>query len=504
MKYFRKGSCFRSMSMKAKVSSLLDKYKNLPLPVKASIAFVLCSFFQRGISTVTTPIFTRLLTTEQFGYYTIFNSWLEIVGVFSTLKLSGSVFTQALVKFEDRRDELTASTAGLGTVMTLIVMAIYLVFRGFFNDLMDTTTIIMGCIFLASWSTLMFELWAVQLRVQYKYRSLVALTIISSILKPVSGIVAIFCTENYKAEARIISLVAVEIVTYSWLFVLFMKRGRTFFNKNLWKYSLSLNVPLIPHYLTRVILNQSDRLMIKSMVSYDAAGIYGLAHNLSWLLTLVTSSLMNTLNPWFFQKIKEQKHEKIGPLANAVIALVGVCGLAVTAIAPEIVRFFAPKEYFEAIWVIPPLVASVFFMFIYNIFAVFEYYFEKSSFLMIASTIGGIVNIILNYFFIKQFGYIAASYTTLVCYMFYTIAHYVCMRIIVRKCMNNVKIFNAMILIGMSGIYLIISGVLMITYNYWYIRYPLVVIGLIIVFLNRKTMISTLKEIRRKSDKAVA
>ena len=63
-----------------------------------------------------------------------------------------------------------------------------------------------------------------------------------------------------------------------------------------------------------------------------------------------------------------------------------------------------PKDYYEAIWLIPPLVASVFFMFIYNIFAVFEYYYEKSSFLMIASTVGGVLNIILNYFFIKKFG----------------------------------------------------------------------------------------------------
>ena len=489
------------MGMKAKVSSLLNKYKNLSLPVKASIAFVLCSFFQRGISTVTTPIFTRLLTTAEFGYYNIFNSWLEIVGVFSTLKLSGSVFTQALVKFDNRRDELTASTAGLGTVVTVIVTGIYLLFRGFFNNLMDTTTMIMICIFLASWSTLMFELWAVQLRVQYKYVPLVALTVISSILKPVAGIFAILCTDHYKAEARIISLVAVEIVVYSWLFILFMKRGRTFFNKNLWKYSLSLNIPLIPHYLTRVILNQSDRLMIKSMDSYDAAGIYGLAHSLAWLLTLITSSLMNTLNPWFFQKIRENNTKRLGPLSYAVIALVGVCGLAVTAVSPEIVRFFAPKDYYEAIWLIPPLVASVFFMFIYNIFAVFEYYYEKSSFLMIASTVGGVLNIVLNYFFIKKFGYMAAGYTTLGCYIFYAVAHYICMKIIIRKQMNNVKIFNLTILVGLAILYMVLSGGLMVTYNYWYIRYAIIVIGLLVVFLNRKRAVSILKEIRNKSEK---
>ena len=65
------------MKIKFLIQKLKSKIDSLSLPVKASIAFMLCSFLQRGISTLTTPIFTRILTTEQYGYYNIFNSWLE-------------------------------------------------------------------------------------------------------------------------------------------------------------------------------------------------------------------------------------------------------------------------------------------------------------------------------------------------------------------------------------------------------------------------------------------
>lgn len=255
-------------------------WNKLSLPVKASFAFMLCSFMQRGISTLTTPIFTRILTTEQYGYYSIFNSWLDIVSVFTTLKLVGSVFMQALVKFEDQKDELTASTAGLGTTATLIVFCMYLPFRKWINSLLGMNTLIMTCIFVASWATLMFELWADRQRNEYKYKPLVALTIFTSIAKPLVGIIAVLSTQEYKAEARIISLVAVEVVAYSWLFVKFIKDGKDLYSPRFRKYSLSLNIPLIPHYLTRMVLNQSDRLMINAMVGYSAAGIYSLAHNL--------------------------------------------------------------------------------------------------------------------------------------------------------------------------------------------------------------------------------
>ena len=384
------------MKIKFLIQKLKSKIDSLSLPVKASIAFMLCSFLQRGISTLTTPIFTRILTTEQYGYYNIFNSWLEIIGVFTTLKLAGSVFTQALVKFDKKKDELTSSTAGLGTLLTVIVLVIYLVFKNTINKLLGMDTFIMLCIFMASWATLIFELWSARQRVEYKYKALVLLTLFTSIAKPVSGIIAISCTQNYKAEARIISLVLVELVSYIGLFILFFKKSKKFYDKNLWKYSLSLNIPLIPHYLTRTILNQSDKIMIKSMIGYASVGIYGLAHNLAWMITLITSSILNTLNPWMFKKIKDKKFEDIEKITIPILLMVAIVSILLICIAPELVAFFAPKDYYEAVWVIPPLVISVYFLFMYSLFAAFEFYYEKSRFLMIASTIGGVLNIILN------------------------------------------------------------------------------------------------------------
>ena len=70
--------------------------------------------------------------------------------------------------------------------------------------------------------------------------------------------------------------------------------------------------------------------------------------------------------------------------------------MVVIAFAPEVVRILAPNEYFEAIWVIPPLATSVFFIFLYTLFANIEFYYEENKFIMIASIIAAILNIILN------------------------------------------------------------------------------------------------------------
>ena len=47
--------------MSKRIEKLKSKWDHMSLPAKASLAFLVCSFFQRGISTITTPIFTNRL-----------------------------------------------------------------------------------------------------------------------------------------------------------------------------------------------------------------------------------------------------------------------------------------------------------------------------------------------------------------------------------------------------------------------------------------------------------
>ena len=89
--------------------SVRSKYQSLPKQVKASIWFLLCSFLQKGISMITTPIFTRLLSTSQYGQFNVFNSWLSIVTIVVSLNLCYGVYTQGLIKFDKDRAEYSSS-----------------------------------------------------------------------------------------------------------------------------------------------------------------------------------------------------------------------------------------------------------------------------------------------------------------------------------------------------------------------------------------------------------
>ena len=67
------------------ISNLVNKYKNISAPVKASLWYTVGSVINKGISLFLTPIFTRILTTAQYGAFSIFQSWVNILIIFTSL-----------------------------------------------------------------------------------------------------------------------------------------------------------------------------------------------------------------------------------------------------------------------------------------------------------------------------------------------------------------------------------------------------------------------------------
>lgn len=467
------------------VSKAINRYKHLPIQVKASLWFLICSFLQKGISVITTPIFTRLLSSAEYGQYNVYNSWLNIISIFVTLNLSSGVYTQGLIKFSDDKYVFSSSLQGLSIVLVTAWTVVYVIFHNVLNELFALTTVQMFAMLVMIWLSAVFNFWAAEQRVNLKYRQLVLVTMIVSICKPVIGIIfVIFATD--KVTARILGLMLVELIGYVWLFVVQMYRGKIFCSKKYWKYALKFNLPLVPHYLSQTVLNSSDRIMIKVMCGSDAAGIYSLAYSLSMIMTLFNTALIQTINPWIYQKIKDKKTKEISQVAYPSLIIIAAVNILLIAFAPEAVTIFAPKSYYDAIWVIPPVAMSVYFMFAYSLFANFEFYYEKTKYIAVATGVGAILNLVLNYIFIHMFGYFAAGYTTLLCYIIYAIFHYCFMNKICNQILAGEKVYSTKQLIKITVFFLTLGFVFLITYTNTWIRYALIALIMIAAAIKYK------------------
>lgn len=487
--------------MKSLAKRMIGLYRNLSNPVKASIWFTICNILQKGISLLTTPIFTRILTTEQYGTFSVYQSWYAILSILGTLNLYSSVFNNGMLKYTKDRKRFTSSMLGLSTACCSILFLVYLVNVEFWNSLFGLSTVFMVAMFAEMVFTPAFSFWSAEERFEFRYRKLVVYTLVLALLCPVVSVVCVMATE-YKAEARVVGMVMVQCVFSLFFYIYIFAKGKKFCIKGYWKFALRFNVPLIPHYLSMVVLQQADRIMIAQMVGNNKAAIYSIAYNISMLMTLVTNGINSSYTPYAYQAIQEKKYEKLGKVGMGLLVFVGVSIFATMALAPELIKIFATEEYYEAVWIIPPIAASVYFIFFYSIFTAVEFYYEKTVFVMLASVFGAVINVVLNFFGIKMFGYLAAGYTTLICYMFFGVAHYLfSSRVLIKKIGYNFFSTRNLVLLSCA----VIIGMLFITmiYPFTWLRYVFL-FGLILlfVFFREKILniVSEMREMKQNKD----
>lgn len=474
---------------------LINKYKNLSQPLKASIWFTICSFLQKGIQFITAPIFTRILSPEDFGTVNVYNSWFQILLIIASLSLFNGTFNVGMIKFEGAHDKYMACSQVISTITTLIFFVIYLAFQSFWNNIFNLSTAFMVLMFIQILFTPSLQYWSGKQRFDYKYRLLIFITLLISVVSPIIGIVAIKFSQH-KAFAKIFSYVFVEAVISLVCYIHILYKGKTFYDKKYWSFIIRFAVPLIPHYLASTVLASSDRIIIDKLCGSSYVGIYSIGYTISLALTIINTSINNSFIPWTFKKMKSKEYSQISPVSNMILIIIGVISVGLVILAPELVKIIAPVEYYDAIWVIPPVAMSVLFMFMYHLFGNIEFYFEANKFITISSVLVAILNIILNYLFIPIFGYIAAAYTTLVSYILFSAFHYLFMKRLVKLKIGEVNIYNIKFISTLAIIFIFFSAIVMCLYNYTVIRYLLILAIMLVAVWKRKLVLITIKNFK--------
>ena len=414
------------------LGEFIRKYKNMSVTSKATLWFMTCTLVQKGLSFITTPIFTRLLTTEQFGTYSVYGSWMQIFLIVSMLRLDYAVFNKGMSKYPKDRDGYASSMLGFSVIITTVMLVGYLIFRKQINNVTELGTVLMLAMFAELYVQAAVSFWAIRERYEFRYKAVVFYTLFTAVSSSVFGIVAVLLFED-GGSARILSNALLHVLCGSVIVVLLFKRGRKFIDWSYVKFALLFNAPLMLHYFSSYLIEQSDRIMIQKLDGLSAAALYSVAYTVGGLVKIITGAISNTLIPSMYRWLERKDFQALNK--NIITLMVGVTALVIlVALAgPEVVLIFGGEEYLPAVNVIPPVAASVFFSFLYTIVANVEFYYEKNKFAMKISVVCAVINVVLNYLLIPKFGYVAAAYTTLVSYMVFSIGHIIYVNVLLKR-----------------------------------------------------------------------
>lgn len=451
--------------------------------VKAGIGYTIGNYMLKGLSFLTVPIFSRLLSTSDYGIFNTYLAYQSIVFLFVGMALHTSLKN---AKYKYKEDFAKYNSCCI--LVTLLNLGIWLLLSNLiyplYGDAVGFSRVIVNLLLLDSFGTALIQFFNVYVGLDYRYSSFLKISAFNAVANMgISVLLIMTVFRNDRATGRIlgnvipVTVIACVIIRYFW------RKAAPRFDLKYTKFAVSYSLPLIPHGISQVILAQFDRIMIKELIGPSQAGIYSFAYNIFSIINVTSNSLDNVWGPWFYERMEQKDYGSIKKYSSKYAFGMLMFSVMVMLAAPELVKILGAREYWDAMYSVIPIVIGGYFMFLYTLPSSVEYYYAKTKFIAIGTGMAALINIVLNVIFIRQFGYLAAAYTTLVTYLLYFVFHYLIAWNIQKMCMFQTGRLAAYILLAVA------AGVLsLVMMEYWLIRWViLAAVGIFtLVWLNRE------------------
>lgn len=445
--------------------------------LKAGLGYTIGNYMLKGISFISIPIYTRLLSTSDYGRFNNFLTYEGIFFVFVGFAIHSS-YKSARYKYKlvsenavPGKDYYSYASATILFVLicTLAWLILFNIFEIQLSRLLGLDRFSINLLVVYSASMALITCFNTDVGIDYEYRKFLLVSgfnAIGTVIISVLLLVTAFSGKRYMG--MIIGASVPSILAAIYIIFYFFKRARP---NNLWdflKWGIVYSLPIVPHGLSQVVLNQFDRIMITKMVSVAATGVYSFAYNIYSILAVTFNSLDNVWSPWFYEQMRAKRFHEIKKISSIYILLMFIFSSGVILISPEIVFILGEKNYWVAKYTAIPVVAGGFFAFMYTVPAAVEYYHEKTVWIAIGTTAAAIINILLNYIFIPKIGYIAAAYATLVTYILYFFFHF-----FIAKKIQGLNLFSTKVILSCSVGILVISLITRMLINIMWIRWSI-------------------------------
>ncbi len=437
-----------------------DKEKGSKV-VKSSIWYTIANVSIRAVAIITTPIYTGMLTTADYGRANTFNSWIDVFNVFACLCVVYSI-GRAKLDFPDRFDEYMSSLQGLSSSFGFILLVLAFIFRESLSGWIHYEVPLAVGLFAYLCVAPSVEYMMQKCRYEYRYKENILISVITCVGQVALSILLMLLFNDRRYIGKILGVMLPTAIMGVVFYIRFIVKGKVFYNREYWTYALKIGLPMIPHALALILLAQMDRIMIKGICGDGDAGLYIFGYSFATLLMIFTNAIGQAYLPWFNETLFDGERDRIRQIQKKLVLLGCFLSFGFIAVSPEalMILSISNNSYWIAKYVVPPIVLGTLAQYFYTNYVNVEIFCKKTSIIAMGSCLAALINYILNYAFIPRFGYIAAAYTTFASYIVLMLMHYIMVRFVLKEQVyDDLYMFAAMIVMTLIGIlYLLLYG----------------------------------------------
>ncbi len=451
------------------------------------------TFISKVLVFLLMPLYTALLTTEQFGTADILTQTANLLIPLAALGISDGLFRFALDCGEDKRKQVFTNAI---LVITLGIIPLALVIQ-----LLRFISIYDGYVWLVLFYICAANLHSVcanYVRACDKAKVFAiqgiantALTILLNVIFLVVLDMGVLGYVLSVAVADITVTVVLFIVCRLYRDISFKKPDKAILGS-----MLKFSIPYIPITLMWTITSACDRFIVTAYSGAAENGLYAAAYKLPTLISLAGGVFIEA---WQFSSVNDAKpDERAKFFENVHKNYMGIMfmGTSMLVLLSKVLTLLLLDDAYYASWKYVPVLGIAMLFSAFSAFMGSVYFLEKRSMRsLVTATAGALVNVVLNFILIVRYGAMGAAIATVVSY----VVVYVLRAYDTRKYLKF-KLYT--LRLAINTVLLVAQTVIMVAEVPYWIVWQIGLLAVMIVFNGREivqTVMMFLRKILKKS-----
>jgi O-antigen/teichoic acid export membrane protein len=396
-------------------------FKELTKVFGETVVYGLIGAASTLVSVFLVPIYTRILTPEDYGVAALLTTLFVIIGVVANLGMSSAIFW-AYFKAEEKDRKGVVGTSFISqTIFPLLVSFLVFLFAGLISRTLFSSPNFANLVEISA-ATLFFNTGVgvplALLRAEGRAGSFVSVSLFKIVGTVVFSVILVVVLRWGLAGVFWANLAGAVL---SYLIGLVYTLRRIIFKFSWYWLSemLKFGVPMVPAGLAMWALNSSDRYFLNAFVGTGEVGIYNVGYKVGSLVALVVSAVQLAYPRFVFSIYNEKPNPQdyFRKFNTYLYLLTFTSALLIAIFAKEAIEILTGAAFHSSFTVVPLIAFSYVGLGMYYTFATGVFVVGKTLYTTFAVLITGGLNLVMNWFLISRWGMMGAAISTLLSFV---------------------------------------------------------------------------------------
>ncbi len=393
-----------------------------------STFYLLGNVASRILGFVAIPFYSHYLSPAQYGVIELIELGTQIVALTFGLQSIGAVLGRL---FHDQHTPEKEASIVSTSIMSTALLSAFIAIGGILTAGMlsqavfhtPERTSLLQASFVAMWFANMVEVVLVYQRIRQRAKFFFYYSVVI--------LIANFCLNVYFigfAGAGVWGFVYSKLIVtgVGSAFLLFrvLREVGCHWQNSFIPQFVRLGLPLLAASVSAFIIHFSDRFFLADAVSLAELGRYALAYRFAFLVSIFVGEAFNrswSVTLYRFAK-QDGWRERFARVAAYLFFALYLTGLAIAIAAPELFSLMVPQSFYPPYLLLPLLIAAYLFREIGDFFRSLLLINKRAKTVGSVAFAGAVLNTVLNFSLIPNFGIYGAAFATLGTWAVYMLA----------------------------------------------------------------------------------